>query len=45
MFNLLMNKFLPVSDIFQNINIKFQTDQDGRTPLHYAAEVDDVKSV
>lgn len=40
-----MNKFLPVSDLLENGSIKFETDLDGRTPLHYAVEVDDAKTV
>lgn len=45
LFNLLMNKFLPLSDLLENGSIKFLPDADGRTPLHYAVEVDDAKAV
>jgi ankyrin repeat protein len=45
LFNLLMNKFLPLSDLLENLPIKFEADADGRTPLHYAVEADDVKAV
>lgn len=40
-----MNKFLPLSDLLDECSIKFQADLDGRTPLHYAVEVDDAKAV
>lgn len=44
LFNLLMNKFLPLPELLDNSSIKFEKDEDGRTPLHYAIEADDVKA-
>lgn len=40
-----MNKFLPVEDLLEKFSINFLPDSDGRTPLHYAVEVDDVKAL
>ncbi len=44
LFNLLMNKFLPLPELLDSSPIKFEKDEDGRTPLHYAIEADDVKA-
>lgn len=42
---MLVNKFLPLDEVLGNSKIKFETDEDGKTPLHYAVEADDVKAV
>ena len=45
LISLLCNKFLPLETALSNIHIELKPDQDGRTPLHYAVEVDDAKAV
>ena len=42
---MLCNKFLPLEAIFDNQVIHLKPDEDGKTPLHYAVEVDDAKAV
>lgn len=42
---MLCNKFLPLEAIFENQVIHLKPDEDGKTPLHYAVEVDDAKAV
>lgn len=44
LLNLLCNKFVPLHAIFCDRQVHMQADVDGRTPLHYAVEVDDVKA-
>ena len=41
---MLCNKFLPLANLLQDRNFQLQTDRDGRTPLHYAVEADDIKA-
>ena len=42
---MLCNKFLPLDTVFEGKHLELKPDADGRTPLHYAVEVDDVKAV
>jgi hypothetical protein len=41
LFKLILNKSLPLEELFDHDKIKFLIDEDGKTLLHFAVEADD----
>ncbi len=44
MISILAQKFIPLHQLLKGRDISFPLDDDGRSPLHYAIEADDVKA-